>query len=74
MKDRENKEKGELKATLLAQIREKETTKKSEKRNEFYNPYTSRDYNFKHHPINNPVDYRLAHDNRYVMKQLGTIQ
>lgn len=29
MKDRENKEKGELKATLLAQIREKETTKKS---------------------------------------------
>ena len=56
MKDREYKEKGELKATLLAQIREKETNKKSEKMNDFHNPYTSRDYNFKHHPINNPVD------------------
>lgn len=25
----------------------------------------------RHHPINNPVDYRFAHDNRYVINELG---
>jgi len=44
--------------------------KKNEKRRN-KDPYTSGDYAFKHHPIYNPVDYRFAHDNRYMMSELG---
>ena len=25
-----------------------------------------------HHPINNPVDFRMTHDNKYIMNEIGT--
>ena len=70
IKQRECKEKDHLKQVLLMQIKEKEQSKMNEKR-EKMDPYRSQDYAFRHHPINNPVDYRFAHDNRYVIQELG---
>ena len=32
--------------------------------------YTSKNYQHMHHPINNPVDFKLPHDNKYLMRQL----
>ncbi len=32
--------------------------------------YTSNAYLHRHHPINNPVDFKITHDNRYIMKEL----
>ncbi len=32
--------------------------------------YTSNTYLNRHHPINNPVDFKITHDNKYVIKEL----
>lgn len=30
--------------------------------------YTSDPYTKKHHPINNPIDFKVNHDSKYIMK------
>ena len=27
-------------------------------------------FRVQHHPINNPVDFKVAHDNKYILKEL----
>lgn len=34
--------------------------------------YTSDPYLRKHHPINNPVDFKITHDNKYIIQELQT--
>lgn len=32
--------------------------------------YTSSGYQNVHHPINNPIDFKITHDNKYILQQL----
>lgn len=74
LQNRSMQEKQELKNVLLSQMRQKEDVKKSEKIQAISSPYTTQKYQEMHHPIYNPVDFRYAHDNRYVMNELGSLK
>jgi len=37
-------------------------------------PYKTREFEHVHHPINNPVDFKHAHDNRYVLGQFKSVE
>ena len=32
--------------------------------------YTSPTYHIRHHPINNPVDFKITYNNKYIMNSL----
>ena len=52
------------------QIREKEERKKRDLESERAQGYTSAGYMNRHHPINNPVDFKITHDNKYIIGEL----
>ena len=57
----------ELRDTLVQQIHNKEEKKKKDTALDRAIKYTSDDYYSKHHPINNPVDFKITHDNKYII-------
>ena len=60
-----------LKESLVRQIEEKERTKKEQRIRDRMDPYTEDQFKRIHHPINNPVDFKVTHDNRYIIKELS---
>ena len=54
----------------MQQMKEKEERSKAEKHKLRFDPYTEEDYKKFHHPINNPVDFKITHDNKYIMSEL----
>ena len=65
-----NQYRQELRDSLTQQIREKEKRKKQELESERAIGYTSINYQGRHHPINNPVDFKITHDNKYIINEL----
>lgn len=55
----------------MTQIREKEEKKRQEISEIRSQGYTSEAYLKRHHPINNPVDFKLTHDNKYIITELA---
>lgn len=70
MKEQEARQRDDLKLALLEQIKEKRQVREGEKRYHREVPYRSGEFEQRHHPINNPIDFRYAHDNKYFMGQL----
>lgn len=60
----------QLRDSLTMQIREKQEKKKRDWQNERAEGYTSVNYQNRHHPINNPVDFKITHDNKYIIGEL----
>lgn len=64
------KQKIVLRDSLQEQIQQKEKVKESSRIREKSEGYTSPTYHSRHHPINNPVDFKITHDNKYIINSL----